>query len=110
MTGIDSSLLAAYISVAFLLVVTPGATTTVVIRNTVRRGWAGGVGTAAGAALGNITHAIAVGLGLAVVLERWPSVSQALRIGGAVYLVWLAVGSLGQAWRGQRTLGPREDQ
>jgi threonine/homoserine/homoserine lactone efflux protein len=107
MNGIEVPLLAAYVSVTILLVITPGATTTVVIRNTVERGFRGGAATAAGAAAGNITHATAAGLGLALLFQRWPAVVPILRAGGAAYLAWLAVGSLTQAWRGERTLVDR---
>lgn len=107
MNGIDSSLLATYISVTFLLVITPGATTTVVIRNTLRRGIRGGAATAAGAAIGNSTHATAAGLGLALAFQRLPAVVPILRIGGATYLAWLAFDSFSHAWRGRRTLADR---
>ena len=107
MTGIDASQLAAYVSVTLLLVITPGATTTVVMRNTLRGGFRAGLLTAAGAVLANTTHAVAVGLGLALLLQRWPVAVRILRAGGAAYLVWLAYGSLAHAWRGSRNLATR---
>ena len=94
----DPTLLATYISVTFLLVITPGATTTVVIRNTVDRGFRAGVATAAGAAAGNSSHATVAGLGLAVLFQRLPGVVPALTTAGAIYMAWLAVGSLSKAW------------
>jgi threonine/homoserine/homoserine lactone efflux protein len=73
MGGVEASQLAAYLSVTFLLVITPGSTTTVVIRNTLRGGFRAGVLTASGAGLGNVTHAAAAGLGLALLFQRRPT-------------------------------------
>lgn len=93
------SLYAAYLSLTFALVITPGATTAVVVRNTLATGWRGGVWAAAGAALGNSTHAAAAGLGLAVVLTRSPRVFTALKIAGGCYLLWLALKSAHRLFR-----------
>ena len=103
MNGLDLSLLLSYGSVTFLLVITPGATTAVVIRSALTGGTRAGIATAAGAALANAIHAIAVGLGLSVLLQRLPLVLSAIRLAGASYLVWLAVGSFARAWRPART-------
>jgi threonine/homoserine/homoserine lactone efflux protein len=91
--------LLAYLTFTFILVVTPGATTAVVIRTTLAGGRAAGLVAAVGAATGNTSHAAAAGLGLAVVFARWPVALTALRIGGAVYLAWLGALSLVQAMR-----------
>jgi len=84
-------LYAAYLSLTFALVITPGATTAVVVRNTLATGWRGGVWAAVGAAAGNSSHALAAGLGLALVLARLPLLFTALKVAGGVYLLWLAV-------------------
>ena len=99
MSGLDLSLLLSYFSVTFLLVITPGATTAVVIRSALAGGSRAGIATAAGAALANSTHALAAGVGLSLLLQRWPSILLALRLGGACYLVWLAVASFRRVWR-----------
>jgi threonine/homoserine/homoserine lactone efflux protein len=91
--------LLAYLTFTFILVVTPGATTAVVIRTTLAGGRAAGLAAAAGAATGNTSHATAAGLGLAVVFARWPLALAALRIGGALYLAWLGALSLVRAMR-----------
>jgi threonine/homoserine/homoserine lactone efflux protein len=105
----DSSAVLAYISLTFFLVITPGATTAVVIRNTLERGFRGGVSTAAGAAIANTTHATAACLGLTLVLQRFPAVLLAVRTAGALYLAWLGVVSLTHAWRGEGSLVRRID-
>jgi threonine/homoserine/homoserine lactone efflux protein len=87
-------LLGAYLTFTAILVVTPGSTTAVVVRNTLAGGRAGGFAAAFGAATGNTTHATAAGLGLAVVFARWPIALTALRIAGAAYLAWLGARSV----------------
>jgi threonine/homoserine/homoserine lactone efflux protein len=90
---VDSTLLT-YLTFTFLLAVTPGSTTAVVVRNTLIGGRAAGLAAAAGAALGNTSHATAAGLGLAVIFARWPLALAGLRIAGAVFLAWLGARSV----------------
>jgi threonine/homoserine/homoserine lactone efflux protein len=99
MSGLDLSLLLSYVSVTFLLVITPGATTAVVIRSALAGGSRAGIATAAGAALANSTHALAAGVGLSLLLKRWPSVLLGIRLAGACFLFWLALASFRRAWR-----------
>ena len=92
-------MLSTYFWLTLSLVLTPGATTTVVVRQALQGGLRGGVATAAGAAVANSTHAAAAGLGLAVVLTRVPMLAGAIASAGALFLLWLAVGSFRRAWR-----------
>jgi threonine/homoserine/homoserine lactone efflux protein len=91
--------LIAYLTTTFLLAVTPGATTAVVVRNTLAHGGRGGLAAALGSATGNTIQAIVAGLGVAVLFSRWPAAESMLRIGGGVFLIWLGVGSIRRAWR-----------
>ena len=86
----------AYVSFTFVLVVTPGSTTAVVLRNTLDGGRRAGYATAAGAAAANSLIAISCGLGLSVLLAYWPGSLSVIRYGGAVFLAWLGLSSL---WR-----------
>lgn len=86
--------LAGYLSLTAALVITPGATTAVVVRNTLSTGWRGGLAAAAGAALGNSTHATAAGLGVAVLVSRSPNLFVAIKAAGGIYLAWLGLASL----------------
>jgi threonine/homoserine/homoserine lactone efflux protein len=95
--GLNASYFA-YLTFTFILVVTPGSTTAVVVRNTLEGGRRAGYATALGAALANATIAIACGLGLSVLLAYWPGSVDAIRIGGAAFLAWLGVSSLLRAW------------
>lgn len=97
-TGIDPGFLA-YLSFTFILVVTPGSTTAVVVRNTLEGGRRAGYITALGAAAANSTIAIACGLGLSVLIAYGPGAIDAIRIGGAAFLASLGVSSLWRAWQ-----------
>ncbi len=92
-------LFAAYLAFTFLLVVTPGATTAVVVRSTLAGGTRAGLSSAAGAAVGNSSHALAAGVGVAVLVARLPDLLTVLRIAGALYLSWLGLLSLWAAAR-----------
>lgn len=92
-----AKLYAAYVLATALLVVTPGATTAVVVKNTLAFGHRAGVFAALGAAVANTLHATLAGLGLWVLVGRWPLVLDALRFGGAAYLAWLGLLSLVRA-------------
>lgn len=95
-------LLLAYLAFTFVLAATPGATTAVVVRSTIAGGRVAGFSAAAGAAVANSSQAAAAGLGMAVLLARFPGVLALLRVAGAMYLAWLGLSSL---WRLAR---PRE--
>lgn len=95
---LDSSYLA-FSTLTFVLVITPGSTTAVVVRNTLDGGRRAGYVTALGAALANITIAVACGLGLSVLVSVWPESLQVIRIGGALFLAWLGAASLYRALR-----------
>ena len=93
-TAIDSSYLA-FFSFTFILVVTPGSTTAVVVRNTLEGGRRSGYITALGAAAANTIIAIACGIGLSTMSSQ---LLDAVRIGGALFLAWLGAASLWRAW------------
>ena len=104
---VPASSLASYVLLTLALVITPGATTAVVVRNTINSGWRLGAATALGAALGNSTHAAAAGIGLALLFQRWPMALVALRWAGALYLGWLAISSLRRSIAGEASLESR---
>jgi len=94
--AIDASYFA-YLSFTFVLVVTPGSTTAVVVRNTLEGGRRAGYLTSLGAALANTTIAIACGLGLSVLMAVWPGSLDAVKLGGAAFLAWLGASSVYRA-------------
>jgi len=87
------------VTFTLVLVVTPGSTTAVVVRNTLEGGRRAGYLTALGAALANSAIALACGLGLSVLLAVWPGALQAVHYAGAGFLGWLGASSLYRAIR-----------
>lgn len=96
-TAIESSFFA-FVSFSFVLAVTPGATTAVVVRNTLEGGRRAGYLTALGAAAGSVTVAISCALGLSILLAIWPGALDAIRVAGAAFLIGLGSMSLYRAW------------
>lgn len=88
----------AFLGVSLLVIVTPGQDTALTIRNTVLGGRRGGVATAFGVTAGQLTWALATSLGLAAVLLAWQPGFVALKIAGAVYLVYLGAQALWAAF------------
>src|SRR3954447_15019240 len=88
---------AAFLAVSALVIVTPGQDTALTIRNTLARGRRGGVHTAAGVALGQLVWALAASAGLVALLRAWEPAFLALRIAGAVYLLYLGFTALRSA-------------
>ncbi|WP_406142264.1 LysE family translocator [Streptomyces sp. NBC_01089] len=89
---------------ALLVTVTPGPDTLLVLRNCMRGGRFSGIATALGAAAGSLAWALAAAVGLAAVLQRWDVAFAAIRLAGAVYLIFLGVQSL---WAYRRGAGSR---
>lgn len=91
-----------FAGIAALVVVTPGMSTAVVLRNTAAGGATGGLLTACGIALANSTWAVSSAAGLAALLRRSPDSLQFIGAAGALCLGWLGARSLQQAWRLRR--------
>lgn len=91
---VDFAPLAAFIPAALIVTTTPGADTMLTIRNTARWGRRGGLLTILGILTGVTIMAILVVSGVGILLTKEPIAMTALRVGGAVYLLWLAVQSI----------------
>jgi threonine/homoserine/homoserine lactone efflux protein len=88
----------AFLVVTLPLVLTPGASTAVVLRNSLAGGTRAGLETAVGANAGSLCYGLLCAFGLALALQRWPGVWVVLRGAGVAYLAWLGVQSLGRAF------------
>jgi threonine/homoserine/homoserine lactone efflux protein len=97
-------LFVAFLSFTFVFVATPGATTAVVVRNTLDGGRRAGLFAALGAAGANITHATIAGLGGAALLRTWPGALEVVRLAGGGYLGYLGLRSLWLAYLGEAPL------
>ncbi|MGH7389733.1 MAG: LysE family translocator [Candidatus Rokuibacteriota bacterium] len=89
----------AFIAIAGLLTITPGADTLLVVRNVMARGRRAGFLTTVGVCSGLFVHAALSALGLSLVLVRSATAFEIVKIVGAGYLVWLGLQSLHQAYR-----------
>ena len=90
----------AFAGVAALIVVVPGPDMALVLRNGVALGRRAAVATALGINAGLLVWALAAALGVAAVLHASATAFTALKLAGAVYLVWLGARALLDAWRG----------
>lgn len=97
---VDPSLLAGYLLACLVLVVTPGPDMAFVLGQTLsggaRRGWAATAGVYAGVGV----HILLAALGVAALVAANPALFTALRIAGAVYLLWLGAQAIRAALRG----------
>ena len=89
--------LGGFIAVTVPLVLTPGASTAVVLRNSLAGGTRAGVATAIGVNSGSICYGLLSAFGFALALQRWPSAWIALRAGGVAYMGWLGLKSIRRA-------------
>lgn len=83
-----------FIAVTAPLVLSPGPSTAVVLRNSIAGGARAGMYTAAGANSGSFCYGLLTAFGFAAALQRWPSAWLGLRWAGVAYLAWLGFRSL----------------
>jgi len=95
-----------FVAVTAPLVLSPGPSTAVVLRNSIAAGARGGFFTTLGANSGSAGYGLLVAFGFAAALQRWPSVWLVLRWGGVAYLAWLGVASLRRAFETRGAIGP----
>lgn len=96
----------AFVAVTVPLVLTPGVSTAVVLRNSIEGGTRGGLLTAVGINAGSVVYGLLTAFGFSFALRRWPAAWTMLRVAGAAYLVWLGMQSLRHAWRPRRAALP----
>jgi len=90
--------LLSFIAVTVPLVLIPGASTAVVLRNSIAGGTRAGLAKAVGVNAGSVCYGLLTAFGLSVALRRWPSAWSVVRAAGIVYLAWLGIQSLRHAW------------
>ena len=99
---------ATFALIALLLTITPGVDIVLVLRNSVARGTAGGLASAIGICSGLLLHALLSSVGLTVILAQSAGAYHAVRVAGAIYLVWLGLRTL-YAGIARRELSPGVD-
>jgi threonine/homoserine/homoserine lactone efflux protein len=93
----DLSIVLAFAVACVVISVVPGPDMMFIMANGIARGRAAGVVAAAGMSTGIMGHTIAAALGLGALLQAAPVALEAVRIAGAVFLVYLAITTLRSA-------------
>ena len=94
------SVLAAFAAVHLLVAASPGPAFLAVSRTAIGTSRTAGLIAAAAMATGALVWAVATFFGLHVLFAQAPWLYDALRLGGAAYLIYLGIGMLREAWRG----------
>lgn len=87
----DLPTFAAFTLASLVLIFTPGPDMTLFVSKALAQGPRAGLLTALGTSTGLVVHTLFAALGLSVLLAHSPAAFTALKIVGALYLLWLAV-------------------
>jgi threonine/homoserine/homoserine lactone efflux protein len=93
----DGAHLAAFFVAALVLAVIPGPGMLYVLARSLAGGTRTGLRSTGGTAVGGLGHVIAAVLGLSALLAASASAFEAVRLAGAVYLIWLGINTLRSA-------------
>ncbi|HSL21104.1 MAG TPA: LysE family transporter [Vicinamibacterales bacterium] len=88
----------AFAGVTIPLVLTPGITTTLVLRTSLIQGASSGLLAAAGAGLASICYGLVAATGVQLLLAASPRAMAMLQIAGALYVGWLGGRATWRAW------------
>lgn len=97
----DWSTYASFLGFAVVLVLLPGPDFAVVTKNALAGGRRRGLACALGVACSNATQGVLAAAGLGVVIVRIEPLFETIKWAGIAYLVYLAVGALRSAIRGE---------
>jgi len=86
---LDPGLFAAYLVAATALALSPGPDTMFVLASSASGGQRAGVAATFGIATGGLVHAALAALGVSALIAASPEAFDALRIAGAIYLIWM---------------------
>ena len=87
----DLGTILAFALASLVLIVTPGPDMALLLSRTVNYGRAHGIMTALGSNVGILIHSALVAFGISVLIVTAPAAFWALKIVGALYLIWLAI-------------------
>jgi threonine/homoserine/homoserine lactone efflux protein len=91
---LDPSLLLAYLAAATALTLSPGPDTMFVLASSASGGTRAGIAATLGIAAGCLAHATMAALGISALIAASPAAFDALRIAGALYLLWIGIDAL----------------
>lgn len=100
----DLTQFALYFAAAFLLAITPGPGIFYVAARTLAGGRAEGIASSFGTGLGGMVHVLAGSLGVSAIVLASAELFTALKLIGAVYLVWLGFRTFQSARREAKTV------
>ena len=86
----DWSVIAAFAAAAFVLAITPGPDMALQMSRAINHGFWHGIAVGFGAMSGIVVHTTLAAVGISVLIVAAPAAFLALKIAGAVYLLWLA--------------------
>jgi threonine/homoserine/homoserine lactone efflux protein len=92
--------LASFFVATLALNLAPGPDMTYVAARSLGQGRRAGLISALGISAGCVVHIVAAAAGVAVLMRAWPAAYAAIRLAGAAYLIYLGVGMLWSAGRG----------
>lgn len=91
---INFDMLLSFLTISFLLAITPGPSNAFLMAQTFAKGKAAGIQTAMGFAIAGVLHTLLMVLGLSTLLKTNPTAYQAVLWLGALYLIYLGVVSI----------------
>lgn len=86
--------LSAFTIAALILTLTPGPDMTLFLGRAITQGRSAGMAAMLGAGSGNIIHTLLAAFGISALIQASPGAFLALKLAGAVYLLWLAIQAL----------------
>ncbi len=95
-----------FLTTALILNATPGADVVFVLTNFLKSGMSGAIKSSLGLAVGYLGYVFLTFVGLTILLEQFPFVVSAIKIGGACYLIYLGINTYGK--RNDRGLANNE--
>lgn len=90
----ETHLLLAYLVGVFIIAITPGPDMTFFLGRTIAKGIPYGMAALMGASTGVLVHSMLVAFGLSALIVASPNLFLAVKIVGAVYLLWLAIDAI----------------
>lgn len=86
----DLSIILAYAVAVFVIAITPGPDMALQMSRSINHGFRHGIACGLGAMSGIVVHTTLVAFGISVLIVAAPPLFLALKIAGALYLLWLA--------------------
>jgi threonine/homoserine/homoserine lactone efflux protein len=98
---LDPALFVAFLVAAWVLILVPGPDMLFLLGQTLAGGPRRGMAAMAGIVTGAMIHIAAATAGIAALVAASPLLFAGLQALGAAYLLWLGIGALRAAWRGE---------